>query len=157
GPRRADLGGILIAYGVTLVLIGAIAVISIIVGAGVGEGGWSLTLWVVPLFTILATGTFGILAGVELAGSARPGRSRLTTDLVVPVVVTIAIVGLQVAAILISERTSITTQLVIAGVSAMYLLAVPFVIWRYARRAKQLDVPDSLAAAGALRWAALFF
>ena len=160
--RRADLGGALLAYGAILFLVGALAVVSLAIDMsrfGAAEP-WQLVVYSSPLLGIMVSAVFGIVAGMELAGAPRHGRSRLTIYLVVTLVITLLVFAVAAIGILAEDRSSrSSTPLAIAGLvlGLANLYALPLVVWRYARNAKPLDVADSAGAGGVLRWASLYF
>jgi hypothetical protein len=74
-------------------------------------------------------------------------------------VVAVAIFGISIASAVLTGRSrdSLGMQIATVLLGLSSFVAVPAVAWRYAANAKPLDVPDSAAAVGVLRWAALFF
>jgi hypothetical protein len=161
--RRADLGGALLAYGAILFLVGAFTVISFAVEMSRFGGAepWQLVVYSSPLLGVLVSAVFGILSGIELAGALRPGRSRLTMYLVVTLIITLLVFAVATIGIFGEERlsrfnsTALQVAALVLGLANLY--ALPFVVWRYARKAKPLDVADSAGAASVLRWASLYF
>jgi hypothetical protein len=162
-PRRADLGGAVLAYGLMQLVVTGLWVVGIALEMSSmfrEFSTWELVLSCSPLLGVMVTAVFAVLAGVELAGAPRPGRSRLTMYLMVSTIVTVLLFALTFISLLVGDRfgransTALQVVLLVVGFANFY--AVPFVVWRYARRAKPLDVADSAGAAASVRWAALY-
>jgi hypothetical protein len=159
--RRADLGGAVLGYGLLLLLFAGLTIATFAINAAPFElEPWQLVVFSSPILALAVAAVFAILAGAELARAPRPGRSRLTMYLIVATIVTVLVLAVSGIGMLADRRgrfDSLAMQIALLVLGIGNLYAAPLVIWRYARRAKPLDVADSAAAAGVLRWTALYF
>jgi hypothetical protein len=161
-PRRADLGGAVLAYGLLQLLVGTLWMAGIALTWSRFFGGlepWQLVVTSSPLLGVMVMAVFAVLAGGELARAPRPGRSRLTMYLIVSMIVPALMFALTLISMLamdVFDRRTLKVQVALLVLGFVSNYAVPFVLWCYARQAKPLDVADSAGAASSLRWASLY-
>jgi len=164
--RRPEAGGVLIAYGVTVLVTATLGGIGLVLDAGKSWNPYPFGLIVEMLATRVVEAGIALLAlraGTELVMGTQHGRARITT-FVWAAVIALSLVAITDVALFAfvmprDDSAAITVALLLVGIAGK--LALPLLVRAHAapiaRNAIEVGAPDAEAAVRPLFWLVLWF